>query len=78
MDDEYGSYDDEVEEIKKGAPMLTKRKQKVCVHFQKGKCMYGDKCLNSHEKKQAPQAAPCKFFLTGNCNYGANCKNFHD
>ncbi|XP_050962994.1 protein mono-ADP-ribosyltransferase PARP12 [Labeo rohita] len=47
----------------------TSSKPNVCMHYNRGKCRYGDKCRNKHI---------CKDFLNGSCKYGAGCRLNHN
>ena len=59
--------------------------QTICSYFLKGKCLYGDKCVNIHpsnisETIIAPKTIErkrCTNFDQGNCAYGNKCHFLH-
>jgi|AntAceMinimDraft_12_1070368.scaffolds.fasta_scaffold93897_1 hypothetical protein len=65
---------------------------KICAHFQRGSCRFGDNCRNSHELTTRPTTTGtqntrnrtrgdnvmCTHFQRGSCTYGDNCRFSHE
>ncbi|XP_048012876.1 protein mono-ADP-ribosyltransferase PARP12 isoform X1 [Megalobrama amblycephala] len=51
------------------AAAQTSDQRKVCMHYNRGNCRFGDKCRNEHI---------CSYFLKGSCKYGAGCRLNHN
>ncbi|CAH8594455.1 unnamed protein product [Schistosoma turkestanicum] len=57
--------------------------KQVCPFYLKNRCIYGDRCINSHclpetRSLQIPKSIPCKFYLQGYCHNGVRCTFSHD
>ncbi|CAH8644919.1 hypothetical protein MS3_00002753 [Schistosoma haematobium] len=55
----------------------------ICPFYLKNRCIYGDRCINSHclpENKsfQTSKSIPCKFYLQGSCHNGIKCTFSHN
>ncbi|CAH8604685.1 unnamed protein product [Schistosoma mattheei] len=55
----------------------------ICPFYLKNRCIYGDRCINSHclpENKsfQTSKSIPCKFYLQGYCHNGIKCAFSHN
>jgi hypothetical protein len=60
----------------------TQDKQRVCLFFLKGNCLFGDKCDHLHPTQidaQIREQIPlCKFYQQGRCKFGDKCLHRHD
>jgi hypothetical protein len=54
----------------------------LCTYFQVGRCAYGAKCRNIHDRAADSAArtlsVPCKYFAGGGCYFGDSCLYSHD
>lgn len=53
------------------SPSHQPQPRKLCAHFQRGTCTFGDKCLDLH------QLQACNFFSQGRCTKGNDCPFSH-
>lgn len=64
-------------------------RSKVCQHYLRGTCTFGDRCKFSHVSQQRtgptyaqygqqqPRDNVCKYYINGTCRYGDSCKFEH-
>eukprot|EP00931_Biecheleriopsis_adriatica_P008402 TRINITY_DN109597_c0_g1_i1.p1 TRINITY_DN109597_c0_g1~~TRINITY_DN109597_c0_g1_i1.p1 ORF type:complete len:511 (+),score=68.40 TRINITY_DN109597_c0_g1_i1:168-1700(+) len=54
--------------------------QKVCFHFLRGACHFGERCWLSHDmpSRLSFEAPRCCHFLQGKCRFGISCDFSHD
>ncbi|CAI2733630.1 unnamed protein product [Schistosoma spindalis] len=55
----------------------------ICPFYLKNRCIYGDRCINSHclpenKSSQTSKSIPCKFYLQGYCHNGIKCTFSHN
>jgi hypothetical protein len=51
-----------------------------CLFFMRGLCVFGEKCLFSHEESSSikNEIPLCPYYLVGKCKYGESCLYRHD
>ncbi|CAH8612792.1 unnamed protein product [Schistosoma intercalatum] len=78
----YCNYLEEELKLSTNFPQIHDGKH-ICPFYLKNRCIYGDRCINSHclpENKsfQTSKSIPCKFYLQGDCHNGIKCTFSHN
>jgi len=51
--------------------------RRPCLFFQKGTCVFGDKCNLAHAEVHPRRIPVCKYFVRGDCQFGDQCLYRH-